>query len=214
MLQGDIPEKWWLELPNSLDAAIEILEHRAEHLHLFTTEGVELRKLLDWVQEQYDAGIDSIKGEHPLAFFLSSYEQSLMLNAWWCGITFPVCFSANRIGKTGCFVINALLWLFPNNPEWLLYTRYNDKHGREVHCLQRPPLLIILTLQEFLKNNPDFQVIPIFFTYTEIVINTDTGFAWRAAKKVRHGRAAYYPRPQSGAQVCRPRGGDGAGPSG
>src|SRR5205085_3539016 len=95
------------------------------------------------------------KLQFPIAFFKPSYEQALMLNCWIWGINFPICFASNRIGKTVALgVVNAILWLFPNNPSWFMFKPYIDHLHRLVAVLPRPPLSSLLALQDFLFKNP------------------------------------------------------------
>ena len=90
------------------------------------------------------------------------------------GVTFPICFASNRIGKTTAFVINALLWLFPNDPGWLVFQPYTDHLGRYVQVLPRPPLRALLHLQEWYTEFPDLagdprQSMQSFHNYPRIV---------------------------------------------
>lgn len=155
-----------------------LLEKRAVKLRSPCEEGQALRKLLEIVTAAYDSTQDEIRRQFPLAFFKPSYEQSLLLNAWWCGIDFVVCFSANRIGKTTAAVINGALWVFPNNPEWEMFTArltpdpttegatfienplqrknyYLDLYGRPVQVLPRPSLPSLDHIRFALKTRPD-----------------------------------------------------------
>lgn len=170
---ASVGRNWWDNWPTTVERAIEILTARAIYLQANTEEGFKLRELLEWCETKYNETADFLREQHPIAYFKPGYEQSLMLNCWWCGYDFPICFSANRIGKTAGFVINGQLWLLPNNPEWIMFTPYQvgtesdlDKYGNRenignpntgkwVHVLQRPTLLSIQKLQAFLLENPD-----------------------------------------------------------
>lgn len=153
---------WW-ERPGgiaamSVEESCEILELRAVYLNSFTAEGIQLRVLLEHVQKLYELGVEDVRRAVPCAFFVPSWEQTLLLNAWWCGINFPICFSANRIGKTVAFIINAILWILPNNPQWLVFLRREDSHGREdFQVLQRPPIEAMPILRAYLMEHPELR---------------------------------------------------------
>lgn len=153
---------WWENPPTELETALFQLERRAFKLKSQDEEGHALRKLLEFVERVYEETHDQIKKEHPLAFFKPSYEQSLLLNAWIWGIDFPVCFSANRIGKTAAGPINVLLWILPNNPDWQIFQRYTDHLGREVQVLPRPQISDLKKIRDFIKENPEFLGNPMF----------------------------------------------------
>lgn len=156
------PEYWWDNPPQTIEEATELLLKKAVLIKSPSIEGQQLRKLLAWVDEKYKLLQEEVKNQHPLAFFKPSYEQSLLLNAWWTGTSFPICFSANRIGKTACFVINALLWIFPNDPTWLLFKPYTDHLGRRVHILPRPPITHLNKINQYLALHPELQGDPNF----------------------------------------------------
>lgn len=117
-------------------------------------EGVALRRLHQSLQSSFQKALRQAREAAPIAFFKPSYEQALLLNAWIYGINFPICFASNRIGKTTAFVINALLWILPNDPGWLLFQPYQDHLGRQVQVVPRPPLRAIRHLQEFYVEYP------------------------------------------------------------
>jgi hypothetical protein len=176
-------ENWWDHPPQDIESCLQILERRAVKLQSIDDEGIALRSLLQKVEEAYNQTLQDIKALHPIAFVQPSYEQSLLLNCWWCGIDFPVCFSANRIGKTAAFTINAILWLFPNNPEWLLFSAatfpptkhqidqklpatpnpdaprrlYRDHLGRPVQILPRPSILELENIRFTLSARPELR---------------------------------------------------------
>lgn len=171
-------KKWWDHPPTLLEESLHVLQVRAHKLRSPDDEGKALRKLLEQVESAYGDTVDDIRRQYPNAFFKPSYEQSLLLNAWWCGIDFPVCFAANRIGKTACFVINGILWSMPNNPDWEMFAANNapnpadegqsyipnpnqherfyfDLFGRPVQTLQRPPITKLPLLRAALKQHPE-----------------------------------------------------------
>lgn len=168
-----VGRQWWDNWPTTVDRAVEILTARAIYLQSLTEEGFKLRELLAWCEDKYKETEALLREEYPIAYFKPGYEQALMLNCWWCGYDFPICFSANRIGKTTAFVINGELWILPNNPEWLMFTPYevggpldvdaegnrenqdNPNKGKWVHVLQRPTLRSLAKLQTLLLERPE-----------------------------------------------------------
>ena len=156
------PVQWWDNPPNTIEEATALLLRKAPHLRSPTQEGQELRKLLAWVDQKYEELQQVVQSEYPIAYFKPSYEQSLLLNCWWTGISFPICFSANRIGKTACFVVNGILWILPNNPDWLAFQPYTDHLLRKVHVLPRPPIENVNKIIAYLALHPDLQGDPNF----------------------------------------------------
>ena len=149
-----------------------ILHHHADQIRDRTPLGDTLRFLLAEVKRYHAHAVDIVKENEPLAFWKPSYEQALMLNAWIYGINFPICFSANRIGKTAGYVVNALLWLFPNNPQWTLFQPYDDFKGRKTQVLPRPPLRNLLKIQEFYAQNPHYTPDPLQQPYNSTQVAT------------------------------------------
>lgn len=107
------------------------------------------------ILEEYDDRIDILRDrlikagerENPLAFFNPTYEQAQFLNAWSPefepdkapeGYNSTVNFGGKRSGKTLGTVLNALLWMFPNDPEWEMYRPHTDQFGRTYTVLRRP----------------------------------------------------------------------------
>ena len=175
-------KKWWSPLPAnlSLQQKLYILQKRAIKIRHQDDEGKALRLLLEDVEAHHAKVEEELKKQWPCAYFIASYEQSLLLNAWWCGIDFPVCFSANRIGKTAAFVINVLLWILQNIPDWPIFHPpktpdldnpdeeaewienphqqegfYIDRLARPVQILPRPNLARLKELKAFLREHPE-----------------------------------------------------------
>ncbi len=71
-----------------------------------------------------------------------------MLNAWRYGVEFICAYTSNRIGKTTVEIMNWILWAFPNDPQWLIFQPYTDKHGRHVEVLPRPPFAQVAKLRK------------------------------------------------------------------
>lgn len=146
----------WVENPpDDIETRILLLDQNAEFIQESSPRGETLRFLFNECKVYHQDALTAVQYNEPQAFFKPSYEQALLLNAWFWGINFPICFSANRIGKTVAFVFNALLWIFPNNPQWLCFKPYKDYLGRYVRVLERPALKNILKLQEFYLSNPE-----------------------------------------------------------
>lgn len=79
--------------------------------------------------------VEQAESECPIGFFKPSWEQAQILNAWHPdfepeiapGGYQSICiFSANRIGKTCAVVINILLWILANDPEWVMFEEHED----------------------------------------------------------------------------------------
>lgn len=75
------------------------------------------------------------KSQCPIAFFKPSWEQAQILNNWSPefephlaseGYRSACVFCANRIGKTTAMVIDTLLWLLPNDPNWVMFEEMED----------------------------------------------------------------------------------------
>ena len=151
------PPDWITSPPEDLEGVVLLLEHFATQLDDPTPAGETLRRLLALARRAYDQAEINLKELHPLAFFLPSYEQALMLNCWMWGVNFPCCFASNRIGKTTVFAVNALLWLFPNNPQWLMFKGFRCPDSKRwIQVYPRPLLSSLLELQAFLDEHPQF----------------------------------------------------------
>ena len=157
MIGGDFipPPNWVNNPPDDLETIAGLLDLYEDEINNKTERGDTLRSLLRQAQLEYNKAQTKLKEQHPLAFFLPSYEQALLLNCWTFGVNFPLCFAANRIGKTSAFIINALLWIFPNNPQWLMFKGHTDEYGRLVKIRPRPRLNSLLELQHLLDQCPE-----------------------------------------------------------
>lgn len=145
---------WWHDPPTDPTAILLKLTARFAVLRHKTEEGEALRRLLIQLNRTFHAALREAKDACPIAFFKPSYEQALMLNAWVYGCNFPITFASNRIGKTACYVINALLWLLPNDPGWIMFQEYTDHLGRKVRVLPRPRLAALTHIQDFFRDFP------------------------------------------------------------
>lgn len=148
------PADWEENPPHDLETVTGLLQFYEQDITKPTRRGKLLRELFKAAQKSYNQAQESLKELHPLAFWEPSYEQALLLNAWVWGINFPLCFAANRIGKTTAFIVNALLWLFPNNPQWLMFQGHRDEYDRWVQVIPRPNIAGLLELQQLLEEQP------------------------------------------------------------
>lgn len=122
--------------------------------HLLKSKGPKgrfLRKLFADLKEYIGHAKQKAEELEPFQFWKPSYEQSLMLNCWMYGISFICVYSANRIGKTTCMIMNMLLWIIPNNPEWKIFEPYTDHLGRHVQVFPRPDISALKRITKLLK---------------------------------------------------------------
>lgn len=147
-------EPWWHFPPEDPLQAVLLIQSRAHILTSPNEEGKALRRLFQKLKEKFNELLLELKLAYPMAFWKPSYEQSLLLNSWVWGVNFPICFASNRIGKTTAFAFNALLWLFPNDPNWTCFQPYQDRLGRTVHVLPRPRLEALVPLQAWFEDMP------------------------------------------------------------
>lgn len=152
-----MPKLTSIQMPETLEGCIDLLERFGIHIEEDSSVGRTLRECESRVQETISGRVDKEREGNPLAFLKVSYEQALKLNSWVWGINFICDFDANRIGKTAGSVFNALLWMFPNNPEWAIFQPYIDAWGRKVQVLQRPTIANFLEIQDYLDQHPDMR---------------------------------------------------------
>ena len=150
-----IPPDWATNPPSDLETRVAILEAYADELSSKNQRGATLREIFKDTKQTYNQIHHSVRLNEPQAFFKPSYEQALLLNAWVYGFNFPICFSANRIGKTSAFAFNGILWIFPNNPDWECFKTYTDHLNRQVATIPRPNIERILELQHFYELHPE-----------------------------------------------------------
>lgn len=111
---------------------------------------------------QYNALLDTInlkvkeirtlsEEQNRIAYVQPSYEQALKLNIWWFGTDYIVDFDANRIGKTAGAVLNTALWIYPNEPEWKMFTPHTDHLNRTFQILPRPPISALSHIRALVK---------------------------------------------------------------
>jgi hypothetical protein len=124
---------------------------------LLDTEAKELfpnqyNALLDSVKERIAEFKDKSKRDNELAWVQPSYEQTLKLNCWLYGIDYIVDFDANRIGKTAGGVLNALLWILPNDPDWMMFQSFTDHKGRTFKTIPRPSIHLLKGYRKALQD--------------------------------------------------------------
>lgn len=156
-----MPRLKTLRVPESLEGCVIFLEKYSHLVNEQSLVGESVREAFARVKEYGESRIEKAKDDTPIAFLKVSYEQSVKLNAWIWGINFLVDFDANRIGKTAGSVFNAILWMFPNNPEYEVFQPYTDKWGRHVQVLQRPNFEQFLKLQDWLDLHPEMRGDPL-----------------------------------------------------
>lgn len=157
----EIAEDWFLSPPKDLGDALTIINERMGFLNDDTVEGKALRKLYKRVTQEADQIAKKAREQNPFAFVRLSWEQALKCNAWIWGITLKVDFDANRIGKTATSIFDALLYMLPNDPTWLMFKDYTDEQGRLVHLYPRPEMSEMLRISNYLKEHPELKGDPL-----------------------------------------------------
>jgi hypothetical protein len=153
--RGGGAHAWWLDPPQTLEEQIELFNRRKHCLDDDDEEGSALRELFKSLEQHaHDINADA-KEANPLAFATLYWEQVLKCNCWVWGISFLCDFDANRKGKTAGAIINALLWMFPNDPAWHMFIPYTDEWGRHVELFRRPNLRSIKLIQQYLRSHPE-----------------------------------------------------------
>lgn len=104
----------------------------------------DMRGVIDLMEKRMlDAGM----AENPLAFFKPSWTQAQILNAWHPefepekapqGYRTVLDVSSVRSGKTTANIVDMLMWMVPNDPQWAMFEPYLDFKGRHVQVFRRP----------------------------------------------------------------------------
>jgi hypothetical protein len=161
-----VSEDWWRNPPKNLEDCLVIFNERIGFLQGNDPEGRALRKLYKRIKQEGENLSTHARKKNPLAFVKLGWEQALKLNAWVWGITWPIDFDANRKGKTATSIFNALLWMFPNDPTWRMFSEeYQDDWGRRVFLIQRPSMEKVLKVAAYLKLHPELMGNPNFQPY-------------------------------------------------
>lgn len=104
----------------------------------------EIKGLFDSLLQRV---LKASQAKNPIAYFKPSWTQAQILNTWspqyepeLAPQGYRTCFdvSAIRAGKTCATVINQIMWLIPNDPDWLMFQPYVDFKGRTVQVFRRP----------------------------------------------------------------------------
>jgi hypothetical protein len=99
-----------------------------------------------WLVSDEEARIRKIAEQDcPIGWFKPSYEQAQMLNFWHpefdpehpTGYGTCLNFGSVRSGKSWAAVISALMWMGPNDKNWVMFEPYIDHRGRKVEVLRR-----------------------------------------------------------------------------
>lgn len=150
-------QPWYQRNPADIDfiEATDILDDPSSRAHFPN----QFDALLECVKSKVQELKEQSKRANPISWFQPSYEQTLKLNAWIYGIDFIVDFDANRTGKTASAIINALLWIIPNDPNWQMFQSFTDHLGRTFRTIPRPPISALQKIREEAKirglPNPD-----------------------------------------------------------
>lgn len=168
MHRQEIPG-WMENPPHSFEEKLILLKQKQHLLKDNTDAGIFLRTLLSEVKEKQRLAEEEAAHLEPLKYFQPSYEQALILNCWLYGIAFTAVYSANRVGKTTAMIINFLLWILPNPPDWLIFKSYivagegdiqaipnatNPHKGSRVQVLRRPDMGTFQLIQKLAKKRP------------------------------------------------------------
>lgn len=169
MLRKHPTPDWMIDPPESIKDKLVLIKQNKHLLVKKGRKGRFLRSLLKELNQDTTAVEDKAKALEPLAFFKPSFDQALLLNAWIWGIAFMGIYTANRIGKTTAAIVNFLLWIFPNKPEWQnkgVFRKYyvgkgideenkgNPREGQLVEIFPRPSVESIYDIADYiLKHN-------------------------------------------------------------
>lgn len=147
------PLPWYQRDPDTIDLedANSILSDPDSRAHFPN----QFNALIQSIQSRVEQLKEQSRHDNPLAWFQPSYEQTLKLNCWFLGIDYIVDFDANRIGKTAGGVVNGLLWLLPNDPDWLMFRPYTDHRDRTFQTIPRPPINALKGIRNNLASRPD-----------------------------------------------------------
>jgi len=141
-MPGDsLPDNW-----NDLWGSVWGWEEKQEVIRrleaspmLTKMEAAALAIIKERLREDAEGYVDHLKSMCPIAFFIPSYDQCQILNAWSpdyepeeapTGYQTVMDFTCNRRGKTASVVIDTLLWLIPNDPDWPLFQEHTDPFSR------------------------------------------------------------------------------------
>lgn len=133
---------WSLERKLKLVQAIKGAEYLTAH------EQTAFNEMQEMLREEGEQLEQAMKDVCPPAFFTPSYDQAQKLNAWHPdydkdnapnGYNTVLDFTCNRRGKTAADIIDVLLWIIPNDPDWPMFQELEDEFGRGKYTVQPRP---------------------------------------------------------------------------
>lgn len=105
-----------------------------------------LSELYWMIEDEREKLMRFLRDDMPIGFFRPSWEQAQVLNSWHpdyepdeapTGYQIVCNFGGKRALKTSATVVNAILWMIPNDPNWLVFEPYVDEWGRKVEVFPR-----------------------------------------------------------------------------
>jgi hypothetical protein len=121
---------------NRYDAEIcEKVLRRMIQVALFPGDSAVVEDITEEFFETKRRRVQAMESECPIGWLKPSWEQAQMLNVWHPDYEPEIApegyqslgiFCANRIGKTLSVIINTLLWLLPNNRDWVMFEEHVD----------------------------------------------------------------------------------------
>lgn len=120
----------------------------AEERDPTSEEAESILEMVEEIEDVMELWQRAVMGECPIGYLKPSYEQAQILNAWSPqyepdaapnGYQSVIVYGGNRVGKTLAAVIDTLLWVLPNDPDWELFEPRVDHRGRGTYqVLKRP----------------------------------------------------------------------------
>jgi hypothetical protein len=119
------------------------------HPHKLAEDAKILQELVDRVDEMERKLIESSKGDCPIAFITPTFEQAQAMNAWSPqfepdiapnGYQSVANFGGKRSNKSFGTIMNNILWIIPNVPDWPIFGEHEDWLGRGKYRIFRRPI--------------------------------------------------------------------------
>jgi len=119
------------------------------HPHRLNEDLKILQELTDRIEVVEQKVIDQARGDCPIAFFVPTYEQAQMMNAWSpeyepdvapMGYQSVCNFGGMRSNKTFATLMSAVLWMVPNTSDWPIFQEHEDHLGRGKYRIFRRPI--------------------------------------------------------------------------
>lgn len=133
---------WWEGLIVAVDGRLDQKGFQAENIAILEELDARIGVLMDRIIRQGEK-------EHPLAEFVPTWEQAVMINSWSPeyepeaapeGYRSVVNFGGKRSLKTCATVISAILWMVPNCRDWRMFGPLKDQWGRGTYTILRRPM--------------------------------------------------------------------------